>query len=408
MKLLALTYGTEGDTRPLVMLCRALIDAGNDVMLLAEGRTLGSAREQDVPHAALEGNIQDELSSLVAGGKGVNATATGLARIANSHTHGWMRQAAEAARDCDALIVSGLTAFVGLSVAERFNIRVIGTGLIPISPTSTFPSPFLPPGRIPKMINRLSHRLVNELIWRTFRKVTNQARERVLALGPRSKVWTGHPMLYGVSSTLLPQPADWPLHTRLCGQWLGPVKPWTPPSALQSFLDSGEAPIYMGFGSMVGFDRETVLQAMVHAADGRRVLIYPGWAGLPDILLPDNVLVIEETPHDWLFPRTSLVIHHGGSGTTHSACRAGAPSVIVPFAGDQFFWADRLYRLSLAERPLAASRLSAASLASAIAFAQRTETKQRAQALGRRMMAEVGAAVAVAEIEAILRGHPGS
>jgi UDP:flavonoid glycosyltransferase YjiC (YdhE family) len=84
MKLLALTYGTEGDTRPLAVLCRALMDAGHEVTLLADGTTLGSARALGVPHAALSGNIKDELGALVSSGKGVNATAAALAHIAKA------------------------------------------------------------------------------------------------------------------------------------------------------------------------------------------------------------------------------------------------------------------------------------------------------------------------------------
>ncbi|MGE0805204.1 MAG: glycosyltransferase [Burkholderiaceae bacterium] len=403
MKLLALTYGTEGDTRPLAMLCRALMTAGHEVMLLADGDTLGSARDHGVPHAALSGRIRDELGVLVAGGQGIGATATGLARLANAQTQSWMRQAADAAHGCDALIVSGLAAFVGLSVGEALRIRIIGTGMIPISPTRAFASPFLPPGKVPRLLNRASHRLVNSLVWRAFRKATNQARQRVLSLRPRRALWTGHPMLYGVSPSLLPQPADWPAHTRLCGQWLAPAASWSPPPDLQAFLAAGEAPIYFGFGSMVGFDAAAVLRAMMDAAAGRRVLLYPGWAGVPPIALPDSFFVVGDTPHDWLFPRTAMVIHHGGSGTSHSACRAGVPSVVLPFAGDQPFWAHQLHRLGVAARALSAKGLDAAGLAWAIAFAGRADVRQNAGLLAGSMAAEDGTAVAVAEIESILR-----
>lgn len=405
MKLLALTYGTEGDTRPLAALCRALMDEGHEVKLFADGATLGSARALGVPHAALSGNIRDELGDLVSSGKGVNATAAGLAHIANARTHSWMQQIAEAAIGCDGLIVSGLAAFVGLSVAEHLGIRVVGAGLIPISPTRAFASPFLPSRWIPAALNRLSHHAVNNLLWHAFRKATNEARRSVLALPARQKLWTAHPMLYGVSPALLPEPQDWPAHTRLCGQWLGPQDTWVPSAALSAFLDAGEPPVYLGFGSMVGFDRKAVLNEFIDTAEteGLRVLLYPGWSGTPDdMALPDNFYIVEETPHQWLFPRTSLVIHHGGSGTTHSACRAGVPSVVLPFAGDQFFWAHQLHRLGVAGDPVSTRTLSRAKLKQAIRFAQRAETRQRASTLGKQMAQETGTATAVAEIETIL------
>ena len=402
MKLLALTYGTEGDTRPLAVLCRALMDAGHDVTLLADAATLGSARSLEVPHAALSGNMKDELSALVSSGKGVNATAAGLARIANAQAHSWMQQIAQAAIGCDGLIVSGLAAFVGLSVGEHLGIRVIGTGLIPISPTHAFASPFLPPRWIPAVLNRTSHQAVNSLLWRAFRKATNQARRSVLSLLPREKPWTEHPMLYGVSPALVPEPRDWPAHTRLCGQWLAPADSWAPPAALEAFLDAGEPPVYLGFGSMVGFDQKAMLDVFMDAAKGLRVLLYPGWSGTPDMVMPDNFFIIEETPHQWLFPRTSLVIHHGGSGTTHSACRAGVPSVVLPFAGDQFFWAHQLNRLGVADHAVSTRKLDQEKLKQAIRFAQHAETRQRVAALGKQMAQETGTATAVAEIETIL------
>jgi len=403
MKLLALTYGTEGDTRPIAVLCRALMDHGHEVSLLADAQTLGSARNLGVPHAALSGNMQEDLKTLISEGKGVNATVTALARIANAQAESWMRQAAEAAAGCDGIIVSGLTAFVGLSVAEHLHIPLVGAGMIPISPTRAFASPFIP-GTVPSKLNKATHHMVNWMLWLSFRKSINRARKRVLGLEPRRSLWTGHPMLYGVSPALLPQPSDWPENTKLCGQWAGPAEAWTPPAGLREFLDAGEPPIYLGFGSMIGFDRGSLSRTLFGALEGERVLFYPGWSEISEASLPDNFFAIGGTPHNWLFPRTSLAIHHGGSGTTHSACRAGIPSVVLPFAGDQFFWRAQLGRLGVADASISTKHLSADAVRQAVRFAQSTETRSKASALAQAMSQEDGTAVAVREIESMLAG----
>lgn len=161
--------------------------------------------------------------------------------------------------------------------------------------------------------------------------------------------------------------------------------------------------MYLGFGSMTGFDRERVLPALLQALAPRRVLLFPGWVGLPAMRLPDSVFVLEPTPHEALFPRCAFAIHHGGSGTTHSACRAGIPSLVMPFAADQFFWADRLYRLGVAPAPLSPKRLDAATLAAAITFVETDATRARAAALGVAMRHEDGVACGVAMIERWLR-----
>lgn len=398
MRLLALTYGTEGDTRPLVMLCHGLIAAGHEVMLLAEGGTLGSARDLGVPHAALEGDIHDEVVALVSRGNDTLAASRGLARMARQHVPAWMRQADAAADGCDAVLTGGLAAFVGMSVAERRGLPVIGTGMIPLTPTRAFLSPFLPRLRLPGALNRLSYTLVNQAVWRTFRQPINRARH-ALGMPPRRTLWRDLPILYGISPTLLPPPADWPADHRICGQWRAPDLAWQPPADLQAFLDAGPAPVYLGFGSMTGFDRDHVLPALLQALAPRRVLLFPGWAGLPSGALPPQVFVVGPTPHEALFPRCALVIHHGGSGTTHSACRAGVPSLVMPFAADQFFWADRLQQLGVAPAALSPKRLDAGTLARAIGFVEHARTRERAAALGRAMENENGVANAVDLIE---------
>jgi len=210
-------------------------------------------------------------------------------------------------------------------------------------------------------------------------------------------------MLYGISPSIIAEPEDWPDNAQICGQWLTPSAGWTPPATLTDFLAAGEAPIYIGFGSMGGFEPQKLLGEIVAAVAGRRALFYPGWSGADTSALPSNFHVLGDTPHDWLFPRTSLVIHHGGSGTSHSATRAGVPSVVVPFAGDQFFWADRLQRVGVAGAALDGRALRAASLAQRIAFAERAPIQSRAHALGEKMRSEDGLRNAVAAIEALMR-----
>lgn len=399
MKLVIATYGTEGDTRPLAALGRALLDAGHDVRLLADAATLASVEALGVSSAALSGDIRGALSDAVLGRGGFRDTSKALTAIANANTAAWMHELTQASAGCDAIVVSGLAAFVGLSVAEYRNVPAIGAGMIPITPTAAFGSPFLPPRRVPRWLNRASHRLVNALLWHAFRRATNAARASVCGLPPRGRVWTDHPMLYGVSPALLSAPADWPDHVRAVGQWRVDTREWTPPRSLASFLDAGERPIYIGFGSMTGFDRAAMAAALTAALDGRRALFYPGWSAIDATMLPPNVQVIGDTPHDWLLPRTSMAIHHGGSGTTHSAARAGIPSVVVPFAGDQFFWADRLQRLGVAAGAVPGGRVQAAALAHAIAFAEREDTRSRAAALGARIAGEDGLTRAVEAIE---------
>jgi hypothetical protein len=129
VKFLVVTYGTEGDVRPLAVLCRGLLDAGHEARLLADAATLGSADALGVPITALSGNIRGALGAdhtiagVVAKGGGLNATARALARIANENAESWLRTTIEAGEGCDAILGAGLAAFVGFSAAEYLDVE---------------------------------------------------------------------------------------------------------------------------------------------------------------------------------------------------------------------------------------------------------------------------------------------
>lgn len=401
MKLVLLTYGTEGDTRPLAALGHALREAGHAVDLLGDARTLGTAHALRVPATPLSGDIRELFAEWSE--QGPRGTAKAMVTLTNTHAAAWMRETLAVAEGCDAIVTSGLAGFVGLSVAERLKVPALIAGMIPLTPSREFPSPFLPPNRVPAWLNRASLAFTNKLFWLAFRKALNRARAEVLALPPQKAARTDLPTIYGISPTLLPPPGDWPANATLCGQWQPPAdESYVAPPALAAFLAAGAAPIYVGFGSMTGIDMPSMLDAVIVALDGRRAVFWPGWNGIGNARLPDNVLCIEATPHDWLFPRMTAVIHHGGSGTTHSALRAGKPSIVMPFAGDQAFWADRLYRLGVAPPALPAAAPDAAALVAALDFVAEETVVAGAAGLGRRMAREDGLAAAVAAIEGVL------
>ena len=403
MKFVVATYGTEGDTRPLAALCRALIDAGHEVRLLADAVTLGSAAALGIASTPLAGDIQKVLRP----GKETKPADTirDLTRITNANTELWLREVVAAGKGCDAIILSALASFVGLSAAEYLGIPGIGAGFIPITPTAEFPSPFLPPGLVPRWLNRASHAFVNNTVWSLLRKSTNAARASVCALPPRRRVFMDHPILWGVSPSLLPRPDDYPANTYICGQWTSPARDWSPPADLADFLAAGEPPVYLGFGSMAGLMQPRLLQELIAGIGGRRALFYPGWSQFGPADLPANFHIVRDTPHDWLLPRTSVVIHHGGAGTTHSAARSGRPSVVIPFAGDQFFWADRLRQRGVAPAAINMKSVRAAKVAGSIEFAECDDVRARAAALGTEMARENGLANALAAIQTLMAGN---
>jgi sterol 3beta-glucosyltransferase len=177
---------------------------------------------------------------------------------------------------------------------------------------------------------------------------------------------------------------------------------WRPSAALDAFLRSGPPPVYVGFGSMVGKNPRELAGLAVAALKqaGLRGVLATGVGGLEPAELPPEVLALDAAPHDWLFPRMAAVVHHGGAGTTAAGLRAGRPSVICPFFGDQGYWGQRVYELGAGPRPVPQKALTVERLAGALqAAVNDKQMRERAAALGRQIESEDGVARAVEIIE---------
>jgi UDP:flavonoid glycosyltransferase YjiC (YdhE family) len=172
---------------------------------------------------------------------------------------------------------------------------------------------------------------------------------------------------------------------------------YNPDPALPEFLNAGPPPVYIGFGSIVVDDPDAMTRLIFKAVKlaGVRALVSQGWGGLGahEMGKPDEVFMLGNIPHDWLFKHVSAVIHHGGAGTTAAGVVAGRPTVVVPFFGDQPFWGSMIARAGAGPEPIPYKKLTAESLAEQIKMALAPETLVRAQELGKKMAAEEGANV---------------
>ena len=158
-----------------------------------------------------------------------------------------------------------------------------------------------------------------------------------------------------ISPTLVPQPADWPEWAFVTGAWVDPAS-GTLDDELERFLSSGPV-VYAGFGSMKDTRGAARAAAIVEGGKsaGFKVLLVTGWGGLApsvDHVEDPDVLVRASVPHALVFPKVSVILHHGGAGTTHAALTAGRASVIMPFLADQPWWASRLHSLGLGSKAL--------------------------------------------------------
>jgi UDP:flavonoid glycosyltransferase YjiC (YdhE family) len=249
-------------------------------------------------------------------------------------------------------------------------------------------------------------------MWQGFRSADTLVRKKILGLppasffGPKPAPSTqALPTLYGFSPYVISSPSDWDGNNHVTGFWfLDSANDWIPPLDLLDFLQAGSPPVYIGFGSMSTRKPEETTDLVIDALHrtNQRALLASGWGGLQKSDLPDSVFMIDSIPHAWLFTRVSAVVHHGGAGTTAAGLRAGVPSIVIPFFGDQPYWGQRIADLGVGPAPIPRQKLTDERLAQAIQIAITDKAmRQRAADLGSKIQAEDGVACAVEIIQQI-------
>lgn len=132
-----------------------------------------------------------------------------------------------------------------------------------------------------------------------------------------------------------------------------------------------------------------------------RALVSKGWGNVGGSNPPDNIFLLGNVPHDWLFPRVSAVVHHGGAGTTAIGIALGKPTVIVPFFGDQPWWAGMVFRAGAGPEAVPYKKLTAEKLAENITRALQPDIQAKAHELSMKMKDEDGAKTAAESFHAM-------
>ena len=206
-----------------------------------------------------------------------------------------------------------------------------------------------------KTINRLTYRLVNNLrafmSYRMTRKYHaafingEQGSLKKISIGAIKKCnLETQKSFYTVSPALFPQPKYWAKHVKVMGYHeRTKTRNWKAPSELEDFLERHEKIVLITFGSMSNKKPEEKTRAIINVLKKHKVpaIINTSWGGLTKPSgedLPDHIYFVSNIPYDWLFPKMYAVVHHGGSGTTHTTMKYGCASLIIPHIVDQFFW----------------------------------------------------------------------
>ncbi|CAF3768930.1 unnamed protein product [Rotaria sordida] len=429
LAIVILIVGTRGDVQPFIALGQALRAAGHRVRLATHETFRSFVRGNGLEFYPLAGDPADLMSFMVK-----NA---GIIPSMNSIIEGDIEKQRRSLTDilastwqaCIAdddetkapfiaeAIIANPPSFGHIHCAEKLEIPLHIMFTMPWSPTTAFPHPLshIHSSIRPKdKINLYSYDVVEMLTWTGMGDIVNNFRKKILGLRElntrqaiNALIDERVPNTYCWSPSLVTKPNDWGSHIDVSGFFflnLG-ITYTNPPVDLLDFLDINNdgnpkdrklsPPIYIGFGSITGHDSRRILDIVVDTLNrtGYRALL-SGLATDADHL-PSNIFKIGNVPHDWLFQYVSAVCHHGGAGTTAAGLRAGKPTIIVPFFGDQFFWGKVIAKSGAGPRPLPGKSISVEQLIEAFHFVQKPTTCTAAERIRDAILKEDGCAAAV-------------
>ncbi|KAK7350280.1 hypothetical protein VNO77_08693 [Canavalia gladiata] len=411
LNIVMLIVGTRGDVQPFVAIGKRLQDYGHRVRLATH-----SNFKEFVLTAGLEfyplGGDPKVLAGYMVKNKGFLPSGPSEIPIQRNQMKEIINSLLPACKEPDIdsgvpfkadAIIANPPAYGHTHVAEALKIPIHIFFTMPWTPTTEFPHPL---SRVKQQAGyRLSYQIVDSLIWLGIRDMINDLRKKKLKLRPVTYLSGSQgseidvPHAYIWSPHLVPKPKDWGPKIDVVGFcFLDLASNYEPPETLVKWLEDGDKPIYIGFGSLPVQEPKKMTQIIVDALEstGQRGIINKGWGGLGNLAEPkDSIYLLDNCPHDWLFLHCKAVVHHGGAGTTAAGLRAACPTAIVPFFGDQPFWGDRVHARGVGPPPIPVDEFSLPKLVDAIKFLLDPKVKERAIELARAMENEDGVTGAV-------------
>ncbi|KAB5527824.1 hypothetical protein DKX38_021671 [Salix brachista] len=415
MQIVMLIVGTRGDVQPFIAIGKRLQDYGHRVRLATH-----SNFKEFVLTAGLEffplGGDPKVLAGHMVKNKGFLPSGPSEVSIQRNQMKEIIYSLLPACKDPDIdskisfkadAIIANPPAYGHTHVAEALKVPLHIFFTMPWTPTSEFPHPL---SRVKQSAGyRLSYQIVDSLIWLGIRDMINDLRKKKLKLRPVTYLSGSQgsdsnvPYGYIWSPHLVPKPKgaayrenvkNWGPKIDVVGFcFLDLASNYEPPESLLKWLEAGQKPIYIGFGSLPVQEPEKMTQTIVEALEqtGQRGIINKGWGGLGELAEPkDFVYPLDNCPHDWLFLQCKAVVHHGGAGTTAAGLKAACPTTIVPFFGDQPFWGERVHARGVGPPPIPVDEFSHTKLVEAINFMLDPKVKERAVELAKDMENEDG------------------
>lgn len=411
MKVLLTSHGSTGDIYPVVRLGRALVEAGHDVRFATVSLFREEIESAGITFVYLppdwdQSGFAEAMRDLT---KAKNPLD--LLRIIYSESLPFLDEILETLeremKDADVFVTNYVFANL-CNLARRLGVPCAVTTFA----HNVVPSVDYPPEGLPRLpASAFMRRRWNEFLWKITDRVLcwqinrvvgeamehyNMGRAESFALEPSDLV------LVLVSQRLFQPKQLWNERFKFTGylRWQSPEDPKLD-AELDAFCQGERVPV-LSFGSVTFYQaRKVMTRFLRNWPDGKKIIIQSGWAGLTIERPHFEMKRVERVSHDQLFKYASMVIHHGGAGTTASVLHSGIPNIIIPHIGDQWFFASEVKRLGVG---LEVKRKKwPEDLPKAVRTIERSEKIQaRAKEVAELLAQEDGPSSAVEELERLL------
>lgn len=391
MQVLLSSIGSRGDVQPILALGLELQALGHRARLCVAPNFKEWVESYGLECVPIGPDLKKMTGGTVRGKPVLPFTKEQLKQLADQSVRDQFQVIGEAARDCDLIVAATALQFAARSIAEAQNIPYVFAAYCPaVLPSAKYPPPHMGGHHSFSLSEEANLQLwkENEESFQKFGAALNEERAKIgqgPVTGVQRYIFTDRPWLAAdpVLAPVFPLEGMQVVQT---GAWM--LSDPTPlPEELENFLDRGEPPVYLGFGSMRASDQTAQILLEAVRALGLRSILSQGWAGLTRSGLDpmDDCLSIGDVSHAKLFPRTAAIVHHGGAGTTATAARAGRAQVIIPHNYDQFYWAHRVQQLGIGVSGPLRDDITVENVAGALREALQPEVTRRAQEVASQM-----------------------
>ncbi len=415
-KITILTIGTSGDVNPFIALGHELKNEGFEVTIATNDEFKSLIESYGLAFSTVVGDVRssmqaDKVKKSIEGGGQSKEFFDSLMEEAEPHFEKTLLQFKDACSHADVVISSALTLHFAHFLTDYFDIPLVFCSVNPAGPTSEFHHVLADPPKGPKLMhsayNKTTHKILTEVVWKYVKPKIERSWNKHM---PPMKFPKSDPLakafekklpliLMAYSPTLLPKPKDWSILQHVTGYWNLPVsEAYIPPKEIVDFIEAGDTPIYVGFGSMNNPTDKMLSESIIPAIKTlkQRAIVMDDGTDLSAYRDDKDILIIKYADFNWLFPKMKAIIHHGGVGTTGIGIQAGAPTLIVSFIPDQRFWGWRLAQMGAMPNPIPKKTLNSAVFLERLTdLINNIEYKNKTQDLSLSMQKENGTATAV-------------